>query len=171
MMFRQNKAALRMPTVPNLKTKSSVFNPRVYKLDCLNYECHSVGFQAKGIQYWSSTSSQGRNKTRILFCINFEVQKYVDKDFLSIWRFPMTQQKKKREAQAARTLAHHFQIFHIKYSISCRWEETRVNTVQNVCCSMLCYPCTTSWYATIHFLRAGQYSSNTSIYTVYKSKT
>lgn len=65
--------------------------------------------------------------------------------------------------QAGRTLKRHFQIFpSIKYSISSRWEETRVSVVQNVyCASMLCYPCTASWYATFHFLRAGEYSSNT----------
>lgn len=54
------------------------------------------------------------------------------------------------------------------YSISSRWEETRVNDAQNVCCaSTLCCPCTTdpsSWYATCHFLRAGEYSSNTGGY-------
>lgn len=88
-------------------------------------------------------------------------------------RFPMTQQKNESRfilvVQAARTLEHHSQIFPNKYSISSRWEKTRVNTVQNVCCSMLCYPCTTSWYATFHFLRAGEYSSNTRD-TAYKRK-
>lgn len=51
------------------------------------------------------------------------------------------------------------------YSISSRWEETRVNVAQKMCsAAMLCCSCMTdpsSWYSTCHFLRAGEYSSNT----------
>lgn len=50
------------------------------------------------------------------------------------------------------------------YSISSRWEKTRVNDAQNMCsAAMHCCSCMTdpsSWYSTCRFLRAGEYSSN-----------
>lgn len=63
-------------------------------------------------------------------------------------------------------LNHYSTIFPCNnYSISSRWEETRVNDARNMCsAAMLCCSCTTdpsSWYSTCHFLRAGEYSSNT----------
>lgn len=64
------------------------------------------------------------------------------------------------------TLEHRSQIFPgNNYSISSKWEATWANDAQNMCSvAMLCCSSTADpscWYSTCHFLRAGEYSSNT----------